>query len=177
MTEHTDQLPWYRHFWPWFVLLLLGSAVTASLSTLYIAMQGNDSLVVDRSEGGTDVITERNLAAQAQAADLGLGASMRIDTDTGAVQVVLTSGTLSERPTTLDLWISHPTFSERDERTTLTIAMPDENGRLTWSGLLLEIPVGRRYVVLSDGNAWRLNGTWEGEPLVRLSAAGPDSDE
>jgi len=30
--------PWYRHFWPWFIIVLLGSAVTASLYTVYLAV-------------------------------------------------------------------------------------------------------------------------------------------
>ena len=29
--------PWYRHFWPWFIIVLLGSAVSASLYTVYLA--------------------------------------------------------------------------------------------------------------------------------------------
>lgn len=29
--------PWYRHFWPWFIIALLGSAVSASLYTVYLA--------------------------------------------------------------------------------------------------------------------------------------------
>lgn len=37
MTER-DSLPWYRYFWPWFIIVLLGSAVTASLYTVYLAV-------------------------------------------------------------------------------------------------------------------------------------------
>ena len=33
-----DTLPWYRHFWPWFIIVLLGSAVSASLYTVYLAV-------------------------------------------------------------------------------------------------------------------------------------------
>ena len=178
MNEPNETLPWYRHFWPWFVLALLGSAVTASFYMLYLALQSEDSLVVDnRERDGTDVVTERNLAAQVEAFELGLAATMVIDRNTGSVQVVMTSGAIDETPTTLDLWISHPTFADRDERTTLTAALPDENGRPTWSGFLLDMPVGKRYVVLSEGDRWRLNGVWDGEPLVRLSPAGPADDE
>ncbi len=173
----SDSLPWYKHFWPWFVILLIGSAVTASLYTLFIASQGTDSLVVDRVEGGTNVVTERNIAAQVAAMDRGLTASMIVNSGTGAVSVVLTSGELEDDPATLDLWISHPTFADRDERTTVTRAMRDESGRMTWSGVLLDMPVGKRYVVLSDGDKWRLNGTWDGEPVVRLSPAGPATDD
>ena len=75
MTEGSQQAPWYRHFWPWFIIALLGMAVTASLYTLFIASQGNDSLVV-AGDGGTNVVTERNMEAQLSAMDLGLSAEL-----------------------------------------------------------------------------------------------------
>ena len=115
MTEGNRQLPWYKHFWPWFIIVLLGTVVTASMFTLHLASQGNDSLVIEGS-AGTDVVTERNLAAQMAAMDLGLSAELVIDLDTGNVQVTLTSGSLAENPSTLGLWLSHPTFADRDER-------------------------------------------------------------
>ncbi|MEJ2128672.1 MAG: FixH family protein [Woeseiaceae bacterium] len=37
MTEQRDTQPWYKYFWPWFIIALLGSAVTASLYTVYLA--------------------------------------------------------------------------------------------------------------------------------------------
>ena len=33
-----DSGPWYRHFWPWFIIVLLGSSVSASLYTVYLAI-------------------------------------------------------------------------------------------------------------------------------------------
>ena len=176
MTDGNQQTPWYKHFWPWFIIVLLGTVVTASKFTLHLASQGDDSLVLDGS-GGTDVVTERNLAAQMNAMDLGLSAELVVDADTGNVQVTLTSGSLAENPPTLDLWVSHPTFADRDERTKVTTAPPDANGRLTWVGTLLDMPIGKRYLVLSDGDNWRLNGVWDGQPIVRLTPAGPAVDE
>lgn len=35
--QDETQKPWYREFWPWFVIALLGSAVIASLTTVVIA--------------------------------------------------------------------------------------------------------------------------------------------
>ncbi len=42
-----DTQPWYRQFWPWFLILLPASVVVASLYTVYIANRGADDLVVD----------------------------------------------------------------------------------------------------------------------------------
>jgi hypothetical protein len=36
MHEH-DTLPWYRHFWPWFVIVFLVTVVSGSLYTVYLA--------------------------------------------------------------------------------------------------------------------------------------------
>jgi hypothetical protein len=33
---------WYYHFWPWFIVALLGSAVAASLATVVIAYRHAD---------------------------------------------------------------------------------------------------------------------------------------
>ncbi len=38
-------LQWYRHFWPWFVLALLGGAVIGSFVSLYFALQTTDAVV------------------------------------------------------------------------------------------------------------------------------------
>lgn len=35
--DRKDTQPWYRYFWPWFIIVLLGSAVCASLYTVYLA--------------------------------------------------------------------------------------------------------------------------------------------
>jgi len=39
--------PWYKQFWPWFIMALPASAVVAGLITVFIAFDNADSLVVD----------------------------------------------------------------------------------------------------------------------------------
>ncbi|RLA03146.1 MAG: hypothetical protein DRQ47_05685 [Gammaproteobacteria bacterium] len=39
--------PWYKQFWPWFIISLPASAVVAGIITVFIAFDGADSLVVD----------------------------------------------------------------------------------------------------------------------------------
>ncbi|MDH3430182.1 MAG: FixH family protein [Gammaproteobacteria bacterium] len=40
-----DTQPWYHHFWPWFVIVLLGSSVSASLYTVYLAMSTAEPVI------------------------------------------------------------------------------------------------------------------------------------
>jgi hypothetical protein len=45
-----ENLPWYRQFWPWFIIALPASAVIAGFITLWLAMSRPDHLVVDDEE-------------------------------------------------------------------------------------------------------------------------------
>ena len=42
--------PWYRQFWPWFIIALPACAVIASFITLWLAVSRPDYLVVDEDE-------------------------------------------------------------------------------------------------------------------------------
>lgn len=46
-----DIQPWYRHFWPWFIIVLLGSAVSASLYTVYLAVSTAEPVL---TQSGSD---------------------------------------------------------------------------------------------------------------------------
>src|SRR5690625_454185 len=67
--------PWYRQFWPWFLLGMLGSVVVACGITLYIAVANPDSLVRDNyyREG---LAINQELAASSRARELGLRAGL-----------------------------------------------------------------------------------------------------
>ncbi len=45
----SDTLPWYRHFWPWFILALLASAVSGSLVSAWLAVHTSD-VVLEHSD-------------------------------------------------------------------------------------------------------------------------------
>mgnify|MGYP001818893455 CR=1 FL=1 len=53
---HSDQQqagaepPWYRQFWPWFIIALPAAVVVASFFTLWLAISNPDPLVVDEDE-------------------------------------------------------------------------------------------------------------------------------
>jgi len=46
-----DIQPWYRHFWPWFIIVLLGSAISASLYTVYLAVSTAEPVL---TQSGSD---------------------------------------------------------------------------------------------------------------------------
>ena len=174
MTDY-DVKPWYRQFWPWFIILLPATAVVGSLYSLSLAMQTTDSLVMDAGDG-VDVVAERHLAAEHAARSLGLEAVVRIDPDSGVINATLTSETAAPRPTTLALEFSHPAFAARDLDIELVTALPDADGNPTWTGYVRPIPTGRWYVVLREADEWRLTGTWSGGSTIRLEPANPDGD-
>jgi hypothetical protein len=47
LTTAEKNLPWYRQFWPWFIIALPASVVIASFFTLWLAISHPDQLVVD----------------------------------------------------------------------------------------------------------------------------------
>ena len=169
--EREDTKPWYRQFWPWFIIALPASAVVAGLTTVWIAMQTTDSLVV-QAEDGVRNATDRALAAERLAAELGLAAYVEINADTRVVRAVMRAGDLTTPPATLDFELSHPAFAERDIQITLNKAMADDDGNPVWVGHVLAIPSGRFYAVLKSGDAWRVTGEWQGESELVLRAGG-----
>ena len=50
LTEAEKNLPWYKQFWPWFIIALPASVAVASFVTLWIAISNPDHLVVDEGE-------------------------------------------------------------------------------------------------------------------------------
>ena len=53
--------PWYKQFWPWFLITLPGIVVIASMITIYIAVTNPDRLVKkDQHEDFGPVLTEKS---------------------------------------------------------------------------------------------------------------------
>jgi len=151
--EDTD--PWYRQFWPWFIMALPATAVVAGLYTLWIAM---------------------HMAAEQEASRLGLSALVSINPETGAVIATVSSHANVELPVSLSLRMRHPTMASRDANVELLRAMPNSRGEATWAGHFITPPTGRHYMTLSSANIWRLSAEWSGQPQIGLEPAGQSGD-
>lgn len=145
-----DLVPWYRQFWPWFLIALPGTVVIAALSTLVIANRYADDLVVD-DYYKTGLAINRELEKQRAASARGLEAQLRVFER--RIQLRLGGG--SPEPE-LRLALSHPLEADRDFTVTLRSSAP---------GLYLgELPAAvapRWHWTLSPTgeSAWRIDGS------------------
>ena len=149
-------LPWHRQFWPWFLISIPAMTVCACMFTIYLAVTTSDSLVVS-SGSGVDVATERNLAAEKQAALLGMRGELLLDESTGLISLSLDKLPASEQPRSLTLQFSHPAFSGRD----FDIELLPSASSSVFIGQQTAMLDERWYLVL-ERDDWRLTGVWDG---------------
>ncbi|GAB3277820.1 FixH family protein [Parahaliea aestuarii] len=145
-------LPWYRQFWPWFLIALPACAVVASLWTMVIAHTGADDLVVDEyyKDG---LAINRELAKRQRAEAAGIEAALQLQ---GDALLVTTRGPVQERQ--LRLSISHPMEADRDFALPLMQASPGH-----YRARLPRLPEpGWHWVLESEGEpVWRLDGQFK----------------
>jgi len=104
-------LPWYRQFWPWFLIFLPGSAVVASFASLYIAVSNADTLVRDDwYQHGIGI--NAHLDREQEAARRGIRAQLGLD-NSGRTVTANLSGPELDAPS-LQLALHHPTHAQRD---------------------------------------------------------------
>ncbi len=144
-----DTQPWYRQFWPWFLIALPASVVVAALSTAYIANEGADDLVVDDyyKDG---LAINRQLQKKQLATQLGISTQLQFSGDT--VNATMT-GPVTEAE--LRLLLSHPMEADRDFTVTLARVGPE-----LYSGALAQRIAPHWHWTLEQPRAdgWRLDG-------------------
>lgn len=120
-TEPTTETakPWYRQFWPWFLIALPATSVIAGLTTLTIAIRNQDSLVRDDWYKDGKAINQ-SIARDARATEMGISAELVVDDLTGEIVATLTSREALQAPDALTLEISHPTLADQDQTVVLT---------------------------------------------------------
>ncbi|GGC88776.1 FixH family protein [Halopseudomonas salina] len=154
MQDDIDIAPWYKQFWPWFLIGILVFAVVIGLGLLFISIAYQDSMVRDNyyKEGRA---INMHLGRDKMASDLDLAASFTIDEMTGEVSLTLT-GDLPSQPSALQFDLISPSHADRDR--VIVLNRVAENA---YAGQMPERIEGRHYVDLSDparpGEAgWRL---------------------
>jgi hypothetical protein len=144
--------PWYRHRWPWLLMLGPLAVVVAGFVTMWISFSGADALVVDDYYKQGKAINQ-DLRRDHVAATLGLEFSLSYDAASDKLTGGM-KGLTNEEP--LTLMLIHPTVPQKDRRMIVT---PDSRGEFS-----IALPILERahwQVQIEDAaRSWRLQGDW-----------------
>lgn len=167
--QHTAlaEAPWYRQFWPWFIIALPATVVVAGFFMLYLAIRYSDELVSDNYYRDGLAINQL-LSQDIRASELALSAELNfaagVDVAYGVLSVQLSSARSDVvLPEILSLQLLHPTDAKSDRMLTLVAA-----GSSRYRGQFPNLPAHRFYLRLMPGlvadrdsqnqAAWRLSG-------------------
>ena len=147
-----DSKPWYRQFWPWFLISLPAAVVIASMITIGIALDSDDGLVRDDyyKEG---LAIHMDAARFEMAKQLGVQAAVEIDRSSGEIAVELNDAAIGNIPA-LTLTFFHPTRADNDHRVTLERIA---NGRYVGPAVELA-PANWRVSLDPPEENWRITG-------------------
>ncbi|MGD8785128.1 MAG: FixH family protein [Thioalkalispiraceae bacterium] len=168
MTETREMIkPWYRQFWPWFLMSFPAAAVIAGIITIVIATSNKDHAVVD-DYYKKGLAINRVIDQQQQAASMGLTASAEYVEATGELELVLDSKS-NVNLDSLGLKMVHPTRASLDRHVLLH---KDDKG--LYKTKLNELQAGRWNAILEPADQqWRLDarivipaGKWRFKPNV-----------
>lgn len=148
----TLQLPWYRHRWPWLLMLGPVTVIVAGVITTWLAATGNTALVADDyyKQGLT---INRTLERERRADELGVQLAIdALPQSDGAtlLDIRLSMTDPAALPGRLRLFLAHPTRSELDRE----LLLDGEGGR--YSGVVRDLaPTHWKLVIEDDVRDWR----------------------
>lgn len=153
LTMPINEPVWYKQFWPWFLIILPGTVVIASIITVVIAFKSADTLVADNyyKEGMAINKTVSDLNA---AKTINLHGTLNF---TGNSLNLSITGNHSVEDQQLLILFSHPLDNLQDQAVHL---QKTANGEYT--GKLPTLSAGKWYIAvqsLESATPWRINLT------------------
>ena len=147
--------PWYREPWPWIIMAPPAAAVVAGMVMLWLAITSYDGLISD-DYYRQGLAINKTLRRDDRAFELNYRARMQLSEDSSRVRVFFEAGQNAPLPTALQLRLSHPTRSGRDQTALLHAFAP---GR--YEAELVPPEGGRWRATIEDINGtWRLAQIW-----------------
>ncbi|MFT6310955.1 MAG: hypothetical protein ACJAQS_001321 [Porticoccus sp.] len=167
--DHSDLnnpalIPWYKQFWPWFIMGLPAIVVVACIYTVMLAFQHQDSLVNDNYYKVGKAINQ-SLGQRNTAKKLAIIAQLNFDFSTQTVTVTTNSSNVDSGDFALSdlvLTLSHPFDSKQDNIIVLSNVAPN-----VFSGSVPSLS-GRWYLKLI-GSSDQLTGGWSIDGEIDLN--------
>jgi uncharacterized protein len=113
--------PWYRHVWPWLLMLPPLVSIVAGVTMLYLALETSDSLAVE-DYAHIEALTAQQFALDRAARELGVSAELAIYSDAihgTVIELTLDAAAPYVLPEALRLKLQHATRAELDRSFTL----------------------------------------------------------
>ncbi|XYJ12321.1 FixH family protein [Telluria sp. B2] len=146
--------PWYRHRWPWFIMLGPVAVMLATAVTVWLALRQPDAMVVDDYYKQGKAINQ-DLRRDRAATSLKLVFDARFDAQAATLAGRLLSfGRPMLAPFRIHL--AHPTQPQKD---LVLEALPDDYGNFSVGVPGLEM-THWHVVVEGEGRQWRLARGW-----------------
>ncbi|MGZ3180998.1 MAG: FixH family protein [Telluria sp.] len=151
---HPTAAPWWKHRWPWFLMLGPALVVVAGAYTSYLAIRSPEAMVVgDYYKQGKAI--NQDLHRDRVASQLGLSLGLRYDAAAGALRGTLLAHGLP-LPGKVRVLLAHPTLPSRD-----IAVMGDLRPDGSFDAPLPQLEHTRWQVTAEDAaRTWRLEGVW-----------------
>lgn len=161
----TQQRPWYRQFWVWFIIAIPAISIISSLHYVYVAVVNRDDVVSGDWYQDGKAINE-DFARVDTARALRMHARIILDDLSGEVIVSMQANDGVQWPANLTLSLHHVTQKSRDQLLNVVAIAPGE-----YRGQLAKVPVGRFTIDLSTSD-WHMSKdvTLPAEGDIDLSA-------
>ena len=164
--EQTDTTPWYRQFWPWFILAILSWGVISASITLTVALKNPPHMMTgDYAELGKALVDTHVRADRAEA--LGLAGTLR--SEQGAWRLRFDREASEVSLESLLLLIQHPTDTTRDRQVVLRRSAPGE-----YRADAFDIPDRGRLIVSDLEQTWWISSSYRRQGDVLEAALKPE---
>lgn len=146
MNSPDPVVPWYRQFWPWLIIGILGWGVLSSAITLTMAVSNPPQMMTgDYQRLGKLLVDTHERADRAEA----LGLSGRLESADGRWRLRLQALAPNALPARLLLRYQHPVDAALDRQLVLERASAD-----TWSAPFVALPERGRIIVSDLEQRW-----------------------
>ena len=163
-TQREDTLPWYRQFWPWFIISIPALTIVAAMITITIAVKTDDGLVVDDYYKEGLAINENKQLVK-NAAALEISAELSLD-ENGMIQARLPEN-VAALPF-LMLTLTHPGDASKDLELPLANV---GNALFTSKDPLTGTGINWHVVITPPDTDWKLNGRWHPDAMSSIQIA------